>query len=683
MTMTYYSRINILRFVISILATLLASCASEVPQTHTATATVSNIAETYSPVFPENMPIFIITPTPTWIATSSPKPTSTPFPPIIYPDWESYTNANYIRAMLIDRDGDLWTGGNGGVVHWDIETGEYVKYTAENGLACNFVTAITQTPDGTLWFGTYGCGLSSFDGNTWKTFRVEDGLPGNLVRSLVVSQEGVLWVDTEAHSVAETGGTAWFDGQSWISAGRGRFDVMVAGLDGTLWAGKYAQGLFHYNGLEWEYVEDFQDLEVTALAVAPDGTIWCATTTALYHYENNQWTMFSPLESEMTDAIVVAIAVEPDGSIWLGLSLETRGPNAIPREFMERAPNINALEASPGMYRIENGIWSLITTENGLADNDIRSIVVSKDGTVWAGSFNEGVSRFNGQNWTTYQTDDTLESNIITTIGLSGNNNIWVGHTAGVSHYNGEQWSYWGQLGLLENNYVHTIHIDPDHTVWFGTGSGVAFLRDNTWVTYDSLNYPFLDGVFSIANLPDKGHLLGCGSSAVEFYESSWQSIPQMEEYLVIDVLVHTDGSRWFTANWDGVYKYREHTWIHYTTEDGLASNYVSSIALSPDGSLWFGTCDGISHFDRGEWISYRQSPEYSSNCFGDIIITDDGSIWANAGIGLLRYDGLEWALYPPQRVMGIRINDLALGSDGAIWIATDSGLSRYIPSAP
>ena len=59
-----------------------------------------------------------------------------------------------------------------------------------------FITAITQTPDGFLWIGTYG-GLTRFDGLHFRTF-VHDApaaLHGNIT-SLAVDERGQLWVGT-------------------------------------------------------------------------------------------------------------------------------------------------------------------------------------------------------------------------------------------------------------------------------------------------------------------------------------------------------------------------------------------------------------------------------------------------------------------------------------------------------
>lgn len=626
---------------------------------------------------------------PTTKNTPSPSPTS--FPPIVYSGWKSFTNANFIRALLIDREGNLWSGGSGGVVHWDVKTGSYVKYTAEHGLAGNFVTAIAQTPDGALWFGTYGSGISRFDGVTWKTYTVRDGLPGDYIVSLLTSPDGTLWADIEPDFETEKGGgLAHYDGQTWIPSEGGRFDVMAVGPDGTLWGGKYGHpsysngGLWHFIGNEWDYIQDLPDKDVTALAVAPDGTLWVGTETAVFRYDGNNWEGFTPWQGQETDAKVVSIAAAPDGTILLGFCRVIRGAMNIDREEIDQLPR--TLIAPAGVYRLQQGEWSLITTQDGLVSNEIRAIAVTADGSVWFGSYDKGISHFDGENWTTLQTQDVPPYNSIISMDISDSGAIWLGYTQGASFFDGEKWSYYSQIGQLEDNNINVINIDPDQSVWFGTPDGVAHFDGSSWTTYSASEYEWLDFIFDIARLPDGRHLFTGSYGVAEFDGHRWRVFKEFNARIVTNVLVHPDGYWWFVADGDGVYAYNGHDWTHYTVEttsSGLASNYISSIAVGPDNKLWLGSCEGISRFDGSTWNTDKRPAELSG-CVGQMIITDSGLVWASAERGLLRFSNQSWEQVPYEGMAYRTPGVIAIDLDGAIWIATRAGLSRYLPqSAP
>jgi ligand-binding sensor domain-containing protein len=55
--------------------------------------------------------------------------------------------------------------------------------------------------------------------------------------------------------------------------------------------------------------------------------------------------------------------------------------------------------------------------------------------------------------------------------------------------------------------------------------------------------------------------------------------------------------SAWVATD-NGVLKFDKarNRWVHFTTEDGLLSNYVNCIMLDGD-YVWFGTPEGVTRF--------------------------------------------------------------------------------------
>ncbi len=99
----------------------------------------------------------------------------------------------------------------------------------------NYIVALAVDRDGQPWAGTWGGGVSRFDGNQWTTYTTVEGLPGNHVFMLhkdVVT--GQLWIGTNK------GLALWQDG---------KFKVMTT-----------ADGLMADN--------------VFAMATIPDGSKW-------------------------------------------------------------------------------------------------------------------------------------------------------------------------------------------------------------------------------------------------------------------------------------------------------------------------------------------------------------------------------------------------------------------------
>lgn len=142
----------------------------------------------------------------------------------------------WVYAIAIDRDDVMWFGTEGGVTRFDgatwksythadglgLETGQTVKnpdYTFGNphhidpskqatASNPNYVISAAVDRNDHKWFGTWGGGISRFDGTSWKTYSKADGLGGNFVFAQTVDHNGILWAGTD-------GGVSWFDGTRW------------------------------------------------------------------------------------------------------------------------------------------------------------------------------------------------------------------------------------------------------------------------------------------------------------------------------------------------------------------------------------------------------------------------------------------------------------------------------------
>jgi ligand-binding sensor domain-containing protein len=336
-------------------------------------------------------PLLISSSTP----TNSPLPSRTPSPPppTSTPTKLSPSDPNQIRAMLIDQKGDLWTGGPGGVVHWNVVTGAYAVYTTEQGLASNDVVTIAQTNDGVLWFGTFGAGISSFDGTIWQTYTIQDGLPSNYIGSLAVTSDGTLWVYTSPYeSLDKAGHLGWYDGHNWIPIIAGDADTVVIAPDKSFWGFNFwSLPLWHFNGQE----EWFPLYHVTALAVDSNGVAWVGTSTSAYRIASRTIYKLDPPWQGTTGQWISSIAISPDGAVWFGFSY------TLP-VMKDKCGFVSEFDEEVGVYRYDEKYWKHITVEDGLVDNKICSIVAGLDGNVWFGSFDKGVSRFDGNIWTTY-----------------------------------------------------------------------------------------------------------------------------------------------------------------------------------------------------------------------------------------------------------------------------------------
>ena len=199
----------------------------------------------------------------TWAGVNAVDPQSGAFTTYV----EELVN-EWVYGLAVDSRDRVWFGTEGGVSMFDGE--QWQAWTHADGLGAentegfpastntglgtrsrhdlgimrggsptynpNYVFSVHVAPDDSVWAGTWGGGVSRFDGERWTNLTAADGLAGNIVYSIAQGPEGALWFGTNA-------GVSRSDGVDWQTLDRdqGLFDqhvyALAAGPDGDIWAG--------------------------------------------------------------------------------------------------------------------------------------------------------------------------------------------------------------------------------------------------------------------------------------------------------------------------------------------------------------------------------------------------------------------------------------------------------------
>ena len=373
------NRINALPITILAATMLLGACVpapTASPSEPASTSTVG-LTQTLAPVLTPTP-----TSTPTQKPTRTPRPTQTPFltqtpppPPTLPPELplgEFVSDSN--TSIAVALDGTVWIGSDGGgITSFDGEI--WTTYTTKDGLASDTVWSVVTAPDGTIWAGTW-YGISSFDGDTWTTYTTDDGPLSNNVEYLAVAPDGTVWAGS-------CQGVSRFDGDTWTtyatgdSPTTGRITAIATAPDGSLWAGIDDRGVFRFDGETWVLSITQKDLEnyvVRSIFVTSDSMIWVATDGPRIHcFDGDAWKTYHTTNKD--ERRIYSLVVTPDGAVWTGVGgVRVIGEKDISaKEFMTEA------YASPSF------------------------IAVAPDDTLWA-SINGhlGVHHFSGDTWTSY-----------------------------------------------------------------------------------------------------------------------------------------------------------------------------------------------------------------------------------------------------------------------------------------
>ena len=116
--------------------------------------------------------------------------------------------------------------------------------------------------------------------------------------------------------------------------------------------------------------------------------------------------------------------------------------------------------------------------------------------------------------------------------------------------------------------------------------------------------------------------------------------------------------------------------WQTFTKADGLAGDFVYSIAEDDEGNIWFGTLDGVSRFDGENWETFKSdNSDLPDNLVSQVIPMYEYEIWAATDKGVAKYVDEEWQKFGDYQSTLSIFED----SKGRVWFSNvDEGLDYY-----
>ncbi len=386
---------------------------------------------------------------------------------------------------------------NGGVLVSDIEQGTF-RFTADHaqklGPSLPPVICMAETADGKVWLGTLGDGLFSLAGG--RATNVNAGLPDRKINSLLPIGEE-LWVGTDKGLYHGNGnGFRQLELPSFL----GNVEVLslLRDRDSNIWVGT-TRGLLRINAKGISFSEENElrgDGGITVLFEDREGNLWIGGARGLGRMRDSAFVTYSSVSDGRFEHNG-PVYVDPEDRTWFapaqgGLYVLQDGrvqpvtwipPNEVVYSISGRADVVWVGRQRGGLTRLQfrNGaIASQSYTEaNGLAQNSAYAVYESRDGAVWAGTLNAGVSKFKDGHFTTYTTTNGLASNTVSSILEARDGAMWFATPAGLSSFSNGQWKTYMTADGLPSPEVNCLFEDSSGTLWIGTSAGVAFFASN------------------------------------------------------------------------------------------------------------------------------------------------------------------------------------------------------------
>ena len=578
----------------------------------------------------------------------------------------------------------------------------------KDGLSQNSVFAIAQDSRGVMWFGTRE-GLNAYDGYTFRSY--------DEARR---DQRSLIYKDIRHLAYDKSRDALWIGGERGLS--------ML----------KFSSDQFKHFYNSDSTACNLQGNDIQTIYLDARDRVWVGTDKGIHvlapDKKNFEYLHFSNQKAAATKAFL-----EDEQELWIGAEtglfiLKKDQKTALPaQKFFPELEQIQSFhfktihKTHPNQYWFgtsENGLFlwekdlGLITgfqnkpnDPNTLSNNNIRSVAVGKDGTLWVGTW-RGLNRYLSKEKGFQQIlnddlrEDGLRDNSVRSVFVDNKNNLWVGTYYGSINYLNEEFSrfrtYKHQVGTNSLSYdvVSSFAETSEGNLWIGTeGGGLNFWDQKTdqfEAVLDSGAKSFSGRNVKTLLLDDSNLFIGSFQEGLQCYHTQskivkeWKHQPESANSLSnnnVYALLKDQNHLWIGTFGGGLNRLhlKDNQFTHFKHDpldsNSLSSDYIRSILRIENNQLWVGTGHGLNKltFEDEHLVQVQR---FFTNIKIFTLQNIDQQIWIGTyDQGLICLDPVKETTQvfttkdglPGNSVLGI-IKD----AHGDFWLSTNNGISRF-----
>ena len=577
-------------------------------------------------------------------------------------------------------------------------------WTSDNGLPDSSVTAVAQTPDGYLWFGTYN-GLTRFDGVQFVNFDPLNTpeLGHARVDGLFVDAQGTLWINTHDGSmtscrngvftrewqgaqvsavfsstnqiyfalmpgalVCRSGdSTAPSDWQSVQLTGRTTGNSFHQDGSGTLWYVTRDGALERINGTNSEPVSSAELLNserVNCLTTGAGGRLWVGTEKHVWLLHGNHFDDQTPTNGEpVVNPTFMACTTSngcwiiADGRVrkcegrrWVAEAAAWADLTEINTTYFhayeDEAGGVWIRDFSRGLFHARpDGSTEFISSANGLPDNRVSCWFQDREGNIWVGMDRGGLVRLREKRFHALGLEDGLPIPVVSTICEANNGDVWIGTLGGgLNRLRGGALARLDLEAGADKGSFFSAYPDAQGRIWLSAGREDLFVLETN--------------KFSQPVRPGRVH----GTKVI---------------------LVDHQGQVW-VGRQNGLSCISNNVVNSFGTSNGFGRKDVRALAEDRQGNIWIGTGDGgLYKLADGKFNNYPVGDRVGNQSIWSLLPDTDGSLWVGTFRGgLLRFKDGRFTRYTTQDGLPSDIICQILDDGlGKLWVGSYQGIF-YLP---
>ena len=359
-----------------------------------------------------------------------------------------------------------------GVIKFNIEnsTGKLVVsgyINAETGLQSNEVKCMFEDDEGNIWLGMYGGGLLRLINDNLKFLTYARTLGSDQIYSL--SRDSIyIWLATDnkvARISPETGQVRnFYPFPEYLSGAR--VNSVYCATDSLIYLGFEKEGLYALNPVQNSIVKIQLSTDVLENSVkyitGKGNTLWIGTRKGACKLNITSGKMMWFNKSNgLPNNDIQELFVDSDGRILVGTSCNTV-------YYINAEDTVKTLKNIPTF---------------GL--NSIMSFSEDNAGSIWIGTYGNGVFKFAENGNLNYTVASGLISDYCYSMIYDEMHRIFIGHRGGISQIDTKtdkirSYNYNEGIKNTTDFYPNSVLSDNYNNIWFGTSDGIIILNSRT-----------------------------------------------------------------------------------------------------------------------------------------------------------------------------------------------------------
>lgn len=360
-------------------------------------------------------------------------------------------------------------------------------------------------------------------------------------------------------------------------------------------------------------------------------------------------------------------------------------------------------------------LFTHLTMEDGLPRNYVEDLMKDSRGFLWISTGGDGVTRYDGYEFLTFNASSKqvkLKNNFVLKFCEDRFGRIWMVGEKGLDIMDAERLRLIRpqELGNTFTSFsvksAAFVYCSSTGNIWLGADGGLyklSFAKEGNVESVVRICDLYLYNR-SLAFCEADGYIwfdyLGKLCRIKESSTMSQQPQPaseglQLDANTVMLSLFYWQNDLWIGTN-TGLYRYNINSEVvksyHHeeTRSNSLSQNYVTDIALTPDGTLVIATLKGLNLYNAvTDDFTRIQQPEGGGmqpvglNCdFVNCLLADENMVWVGTEVGglskmLLSRLQIQNYTHSPQEGTSLSrnlVNAVLEDEDGALWVGTVEG---------